>query len=254
MRALITGATSGIGKAFALLLSQRGFDLILASRNTAKMRKLQKLLPTHVDIVTVDLTKEADCYRLYETVKNMPIDLVINNAGMGAVGQFAEIPLEKELDMLNLNVRAVHILTKLFLQDFVRRDYGYILNVASSAGFIAGPLMASYYAGKNYVLRLTQAVAEELRQEGSRVRVSALCPGPVDTDFNRNANAKSAVKGISPKKAAAAGLKGVFAGKTVILPDGGTYATRLMQRILPEKCLLPLTYAIQKRKEDEHGT
>jgi len=254
MRALITGATSGIGKAFALLLSQRGFALILASRNTAKMRKLQKILPTHVDIVTVDLTKEADCYHLYETVKDMPIDLVINNAGMGAVGQFAEIPLEKELDMLNLNIRAVHILTKLFLQDFVRRDYGYILNVASSAGFIAGPLMASYYAGKNYVLRLTQAVAEELRQEGSRVMVSALCPGPVDTDFNRNANAKSAVKGISPKKAAAAGLKGVFAGKTVILPDGGTYATRLMQRILPEKCLLPLTYAIQKRKEDEHGT
>ena len=246
MRALITGATSGIGKAFALLLSQRGFDLILASRNTAKMRKLQKILPTHVDIVTVDLTKEADCYHLYETVKDTPIDLVINNAGMGAVGQFAEIPLEKELDMLNLNVRAVHILTKLFLQDFVRRDYGYILNVASSAGFTAGPLMASYYAGKNYVLRLTQAVAEELRQEGSRVRVS----GPVDTDFNRNANAKSTVKGISPKKAAAAGLKGVFAGKTVILPDGGTYATRLMQRLLPEKCLLPLTYAIQKRKED----
>ena len=245
MRALITGATSGIGKAFALLLSQRGFDLILASRNTAKMRKLQKILPTHVDIVTVDLTKEADCYHLYETVKDTPIDLVINNAGMGAVGQFAEIPLEKELDMLNLNVRAVHILTKLFLQDFVRRDYGYILNVASSAGFTA-----SYYAGKNYVLRLTQAVAEELRQEGSRVRVSALCPGPVDTDFNRNANAKSAAKGISPKKAAAAGLKGVFAGKTVILPDGGTYATRLMQRLLPEKCLLPLTYAIQKRKED----
>ena len=136
------------------------------------------------------------------------------------------------------------------MQDFVRRDYGYILNVASSAGFTAGPLMASYYAGKNYVLRLTQAVAEELRQEGSWVRVSALCPGPVDTDFNRNANAKSAVKGISPKKAAAAGLKGVFAGKTVILPDGGTYATRLMQRLLPEKCLLPLTYAIQKRKED----
>ena len=133
MRALITGATSGIGKAFALLLSQRGFDLILASRNTAKMRKLQKLLPTHVDIVTVDLTKEADCYHLYETVKDMPIDLVINNAGMGAVGQFAEIPLEKELDMLNLNVRAVHILTKLFLRDFVRRDYGCLLYTSDAA-------------------------------------------------------------------------------------------------------------------------
>lgn len=249
MRALITGATGGMGRAFALLLSQRGFDLVLASRNTAKMRKLQKILPTHVDIITVDLTKEADCYGLYEAVRHMPMDLVINNAGIGAVGQFAELSLEREMDMLNLNVRAVHILTKLFVEDFVRRDYGYILNVASSAGFTAGPLMASYYAGKNYVLRLSQAVAEELRQADSRVRVSALCPGPVDTDFNRNANAKSAVKGISPKKAAAAGLKGVFAGKTVILPDGGTYATRLMQRLLPENVLLPLTYAIQKRKE-----
>lgn len=249
MRALITGATGGMGRAFALLLSQRGFDLILASRNTAKMKKLQKILPTHVDIVTVDLTKEADCYHLYEAVKDMPIDLVINNAGIGVVGQFAETSLEREMDMLNLNVRGVHILTKLFARDFVRRDYGYILNVASSAGFTAGPLMASYYAGKNYVLRLSQAVAEELEQAGSRVRVSALCPGPVDTDFNRNAHAKSAVKGISPRKAAAAGLKGVFAGKKVILPDRGTYATRLAQRLLPDNILLSLTYAIQKRKE-----
>lgn len=249
MRALITGATSGIGKAFALLLSQRGFDLILASRNTAKMEKLQKILPTHVDIVTVDLTKAADCYRLYEAVKDMPVDLVINNAGMGVVGQFAKTSLEREMDMLHLNVRAVHILTKLFVEDFVRRDYGYILNVASSAGFTAGPLMASYYAGKSYVLRLSQAVAEELEQAGSRVRVSVLCPGPVDTDFNRNAQAKSAVRGISPRKAASAGLKGVFAGKRVILPDGGTYATRLAQRLLPERVLLSLTYAIQKRKE-----
>ena len=133
MRALITGATGGIGREFACLLSHRGFDLILASRDTAKMQRLRRLLPTQVDIITVDLSKEADCQRLYAFAKTKSIDLVIHNAGFGAWGRFTDIPLQTELDMLNVNVRAVHMLTKWFLQDFVQRDYGYILNVASLA-------------------------------------------------------------------------------------------------------------------------
>lgn len=246
--ALITGATSGIGYAFAKLLSAKGFDLILASRNTKKMRILQQKLPTNVQIVTVDLSKEADCYRLYDTVREQNIDVLINNAGFGVYGAFSQTPLEEELNMLALNVRAVHILTKLFLQDFTKRDYGYILNVASSAGFVAGPLMASYYAGKNYVLRLTEGIAQELKASGSHVRVSALCPGPVDTAFHKRANVNQAIKGISPQCAAVEGLRGLFAGKIIILPDFQTKITRLGQRFLPESLLLWVTYHIQKAK------
>lgn len=249
MHALITGATGGIGREFACLLSHRGFDLILASRDTAKMQRLRRLLPTQVDIITVDLSKEADCQRLYAFAKTKSIDLVIHNAGFGAWGRFTDIPLQTELDMLNVNVRAVHMLTKWFLQDFVQRDYGYILNVASSAGFLAGPLMASYYAGKNYILRLTEAIDMELRQTGSRVRVCALCPGPVDTPFHDRAQIRQAVRGLSPRQVAKAGLDGVFGKKTIVLPGITTKTAHLFQRFLPEEMLLRINYAIQKRKE-----
>ncbi len=248
MLALITGATGGIGCAFARLLAAQGYDLILASRNTKKMRAMQHRLPTKVQIVTVDLSKEADCHRLYDMVQAQKIDLLINNAGFGVYGAFSDTALEEELNMLAVNVQAVHILTKLFLQDFIQRDYGYILNVASSAGFLAGPLMASYYAGKSYVLRLTEGIAQELKESGSRVRVAALCPGPVNTAFHQRANIHQAIKGISPQCAAVEGLRGLFAGKTIILPDLQTKAARFGQRFLPERMLLWVLYRIQKAK------
>lgn len=248
MRALITGATSGIGLAFAQILAKQGFSLILASRNTEKMKQLQKKLPTQVEIMTVDLSSVSDCYRLHNAMQGKQIDIVINNAGFGVYGDFTKTDLSQELNMLDLNVRAVHILTKLFLQDFVQRDYGYILNVASSAGFFAGPLMASYYAGKNYVLRLTEAIHQELQQTGSRVQIAALCPGPVETAFYARAH-HAPLHGISAKQAALAGLKGIFSGKCIILPDTATKAIYVLQRFLPEAMLLHLTYTIQKRKE-----
>ena len=108
---------------------------------------------------------------------------MLNNAGFGAFGEFNSTSLEKELDMINVNIKAVHILTKLFLKDFIKKDKGYILNVASIAAFQAGPLMATYYSSKAYVLRLTLSIYEELRRLKSNVKVSVLCPGPVDTNF-----------------------------------------------------------------------
>lgn len=248
MRALITGATGGMGQAFACLLAKQGVDLVLTGRNVAKLKQMQKQLHTDVQIIPADLSSPKACYALYETLRKQNIDIVINNAGVGVVGMFWETGLKQELDMLALNVTAVHILTKLFLRDFRKRNHGYILNVSSSAGFGAGPCMASYYAGKSYVLRLTQAIAEELRQQESKVKVAVLCAGPVDTDFNRNANAVSAVKGISPKKAAKEGLKGLFRGKTVILPDKGTKLVYVMQKYLPMRMVTTCNYHIQKRK------
>ena len=248
MKALITGATSGIGREMALELSKKGWSLILASRDMKKMQQLKKRLPVPVQIISVDLSKKEDCFRLYEMAQSEKIDLLINNAGFGALGEFSEIPLETQLAMLDLNVRAVHILTYLFLKDFQQRDYGYILNVASSAGFLAGPLMTSYYATKNYVLRMTEGIYEELRQRGSHVHISALCPASIQTGFQKRAGVKQSMKGISPKKAAKAGIDGVLQGRGIILPDIVTKAAYLGQRFVSERRLLQITYGIQVKK------
>ena len=128
MKALITGASSGIGRDMALLLSKKGYDLIIASRNTQKMEQVQKRLSTHVEIITVDLSNTEDCYKLYNIVKQQDIDVVINNAGFGAFGNFWDIPLQKELNMIDLNIKAVHILTKLFVDYFRQKNKGYIMN------------------------------------------------------------------------------------------------------------------------------
>lgn len=248
MKALITGATSGIGRDMAALLAKQGIDLIIASRDTKKMKQIARRLPVNVRIVTVDLSKEADCYYLYEEVKNENIDILINNAGFGAFGYSWEVPLETELNMLDLNVRAVHILTKLFLQDFMEKDSGYILNVASSAGFLAGPLMSTYYATKSYVLRFTEAIHEELRRTGSHVKISALCPGHVETGFDKRANVRHSIGGVSSGKVAKAGIDGMFRGKVVILPGILMKLAYIGEKCLSEPLMLKAAYHAQSKK------
>jgi len=248
MKALITGATSGIGRDMAVLLAKRGIDLIIASRDTKKMEQLARRLPVSVRIVTVDLSQEADCFRLYETVKGENIDILINNAGFGAFGPSWEVPLETELNMIDLNIRAVHILTKLFLQDFLERDSGYILNVASSAGFLAGPLMSTYYATKSYVLRFTEAIHEELCQSGSNVKITALCPGHVETGFDKRANVRHSIGGVSSRKVAKAGIEGMFRGKVVILPGILMKLTYVGEKCLTEPLMLKAAYHAQSKK------
>ena len=249
MKALITGATSGIGRDMAIVLAKMGAELIIASRDTAKMRQMQKRLPVPVRIITVDLSREADCYALYEQVRQEEIDILINNAGFGAFGRFWEIPLETELNMIDLNMRAVHILTKLFLADFRRRDSGYILNVASSAGFLAGPLMAAYYGTKAYVLRLTEAIHEELRQEGSHVHITALCPGHVETNFDKRANVRRSIGGVSSQTVAKCGIAAMFRGDVVVLPGVLMKLTYFGEKFLTEGLMLKAAYHAQKKKE-----
>lgn len=248
MKALITGATSGIGRDFAVLLSQKGYDLIIASRNTKKMKQIQKKLPTDVQIITVDLSCEKDCYKLYDIVKEQEIDIVINNAGFGAFGQFWDIPLQKELNMIDLNIKAVHILTKLFVQYFRQKDKGYIMNVSSSAAFLAGPLMATYYATKSYVFRFTEAVYKELQKQNSNIKISVLCPGPVDTAFNERANVSFSLKGMKSKTVAKYALKKMFEGKMLIIPGITMKITHIGERFLPEKLLLSCAYHFQNKK------
>ena len=161
MKALITGASSGLGRDMARYLASLDWDLVLVARRTERLEKLQKELKTSVEIISLDLGIEENCYKLYEMTKDKGIDLLINNAGFGLFGLTTETSLTRELEMIDVNIKCTHILTKLFLKDFIKRDSGYILNVASSAGFLAGPRLNTYYASKNYVLKLTMAIYED---------------------------------------------------------------------------------------------
>lgn len=250
MKALVTGASSGIGREMANLLAQNGYDLILVSRNRDELFKLKTELPVKSEIYPMDLSEPRSCYELYELVKGDNIEVLINNAGYGIFGNFTETNLENELNMIDLNIKAVHILTKLFLKDFEKRKRGYILNVASSAGLLpAGPLLSSYYASKSYIVNLTRAIQKELRIQKSPVKISVLCPGPVDTGFNRRAGVSFAMKGLKSSYVAEYALNELFSGKKVIIPG---FKMRLMtkfSRLLPTSILIDICYRFQKSKD-----
>lgn len=218
MKAVITGATSGIGRDIATLLAKNGWELVLTGRNEKELIRLKNTLPTNIEIIALDLAEKEAPFVLYRFCRGMDIDLLVNNAGFGKYGKFSETNLKDELDMISVNVRAVHILMKLFLCDFRRKNRGRILNVASSAGFLTGPNMSAYYATKNYVVRLSLAVAEELRQERSKVTVSVLCPGPVDTNFNKRAGASFLIMGMKSDEVAQYAIEKTLDGKWLIVP------------------------------------
>jgi len=248
MKALITGASSGIGRDMARILSEQGWDLILVARRKDKLEQLKKQLKTDVKIITMDVSSTFNCTKLYNRVKDEDIDLLINNAGFGKFGEFNNIKLDEELDMIDVNIKAVHILTKLFLNDFVEKDKGYILNVASSAAFQSGPLMATYYSTKAYVLHLSEAIYEELRKNKSNVSISVLCPGPVRTEFNKVAKVKFNLKSLESYDVAEYALKKTFKKKLVIIPGIGIKLGTFANRLLPRKLMLRIIYKIQQKK------
>lgn len=248
MKALITGATSGIGLDMAQKLSIMGYELILVGRNTDKISEND--FNTNVKIINLDLSKIENCYKLYEETKNEDIDVFINNAGFGVFGNFTETSLDKELEMINTNVTAVHVLMKLFLQDMVKKNKGYILNTASAAAFTYGPLMSTYYATKSYVYKLTLSIYEELKRKNSNVVVSCLTPGPVDTNFNNAANVTFSVKSLKSDYVADYALKKMFKKKLLIVPGIQMKLARVFVNLIPVKLALKLSYGIQKRKKN----
>lgn len=251
-KALITGASSGIGREIAIKLSDEGYDIILAARRTDRLLEVSKELHKPAQIITIDLSKEENCYSLYDKCKDCDIEIVVNNAGFGTFGKFLETDLSKELEMVDLNVRAVHILTKLFLKDFCEKNSGRILNVASAAGFMpAGPLLSTYYATKAYVLNLTRGIAKELKKSGSDVTVSALCPGPVKTEFDSVAGVSFQGVGMNAEKVAEIAVGGMLKGKTVIVPGVFMKIGRVLAKILPDSVLSAFAYKFQKAKEDK---
>ena len=248
MKALVTGASSGIGKEIAYYLASLGIDLIIVARNKVDLEKIKKDVNVNVKIITMDLIIQENVFKLYDMVKKDDIDILINNAGFGLFGTFDETDLSRELEMIDLNVTTYHILTKLFLIDFLKKETGYILNVCSSAGFMAGPRLSTYYATKNYITKLTLAINEELRQKKSNVSISALCPGPVNTNFNKVAHGEFAINEISPKYVAKLGIDKMFKKKMLIVPTFKMKLTLFFSRFAPLRLQLIIAYHIQGKK------
>lgn len=248
MKALITGASSGIGKDMARYLSSLGYDLILVARRKTYLENLKKELSTNVKIIPYDLAVQDNLDNLWNEVKDEDIDLLVNNAGFGLFGEFDKTDLDREFEMIDVNIKALHYLTKKFLIKFKKEDKGKILNVASSAGFMAGPKLSTYYASKNYVLRLSEAIYEELKVAKSNVHISCLCPGPVDTEFNKVAHGEFHTKSLTSEYVAKYAINLTLKNKLYIIPSFRMKAAIFLTRLVPRKLLLKITYLIQDRK------
>ncbi len=247
MKALVTGASSGIGRDMARYLSSLGYDLVIVARRENLLEELKKDLKTKVEIEVLDVSKEENCKELFE--KHKDIDLLINNAGFGLFGEFTEIDLDKEISLIDTNIKATHILTKLYAKSMKKKNKGKILNVASIAGFMTGPLMSAYYASKNYVVELSSGINKELKKAKSNVRISILCPGPVDTNFNNVAGVRFSVKSLSSEYVAKYAIDKTLKGKEIIIPGIGIKILYGLNKLSPRFISTELAYHTQKSKK-----
>ena len=254
MKALITGASSGIGRDMAIVLSEMGYDIIAVARRKELLENLKSELKTDVEVLCCDVTDIEQCKKLADRASE--VDVFINNAGFGVFGSFDTTDLDSELKMIDTNVKAVHILTKLFAIKFKERGSGYILNVASLASFFPGPLFSCYYASKAFVLRISQAIAEELRRDKSRVKISVLCPGPINTEFGEVAKVSFGTGDekigkfvvMSSRYVANYAIKKMFAGKKVIIPNPIMKTVAFLRRIIPDSIIARAVYFVQSKK------
>lgn len=251
MIALVTGASSGIGRDIAKELAKKGYDIIAVARNKEALENLKKEIDNvKVDIQILDVTNREGCIQLHdEMIKKYGfVDIVVNNAGFGTCGKFVDTDLNKEIKMIDTNITALHMLTKLFLIDMVKEDKGYIMNVASIAGFMPGPLMATYYSSKAYVVRLTQSIRQELFMMKSHVKISALCPGPVKTNFDKVADVQFSLKEVNSQWVARYAVSKMFKNKILIFPGVKIWLARIGAKIMPDQFMAFICYFMQKRK------
>ena len=244
--ALITGASDGIGKDMAIILSNMGYNIIVVARNKQKMEQAFKNIK-NCTIISMDLSIIENCYKLYNQAKD--IDILINNAGYGVFGEFLNTNLDDELNMIDLNIKSLHILTKLFLKNMVNKDRGYILNVGSIGSFFASPLLSSYYGSKAYVLNLSLAIKEELKKQKSNVYIGTFCPATINTNFHKKAGVKGNVKGLDSYKASKYAIDKMFKKKAIIIPS---YAKVLpfFVDIMPRILITKLAYKMQIKKQE----
>lgn len=248
MKALVTGASSGIGRDMARYLSSKGYDLILVGRNNQKLLELKGELKTESRILNADLSKKENVFALYDEIKDEDIDMLINDAGFGVYGEFWKTDLDKETDLIGTNVIALHILMKLVLKKMKEKDKGYILNVSSLASFSPGPLMATYYASKAYVTYISRAVSKELKKAKSNIVVSVLCPGPVATNFNNVAGVNFSMKPLSSEYVAKYAIDNLLKGKRTIIPGTVNKWLHFLSKISPSSLSMETVYHNQTRK------
>ncbi len=254
---LITGATSGIGFEFVKLFSHKKYDLVLVARNESRLyeikRVIEKNTKNRVYVIVKDLTLEGAAREVYDyvTKNNIGIDVLINNAGFGDYGVFAESDIERLSDMISLNVKALTELTYYFVKPMIARGSGKILNLGSIASFMPGPLMAVYYASKAYVLSFTEALSVELK--GTGVSITALCPGPTDTGFEENANLTTTglfqkFKTTTPRKVARDGYRALMLKQTFTVPGIMNKLVTVLSKLSPKWITKKAVYEMQKIK------
>jgi uncharacterized protein len=253
--ALITGASGGIGYELALLFARDGFDCILVARSHDQLNALAARMESEFRVKTLvlpkDLSKASAVDEIYEevTAASMPVDVLVNNAGFPVYGLFTETDLDTELQMLQVNVVALTQLTKLFLRGMIERRYGRILNLASTAAFEPGPLMAVYYASKAYVLNFSEALANELH--GTGVTVTTLAPGPTRTGFQKRGRLEDSrlVQGNigDAPSVALAGYRGLMAGKTLVIPGFSNKLIPWIVRVSPRGVVTRVVRRMQER-------
>jgi uncharacterized protein len=255
--ALITGPSSGIGVDLARLFAADGHDVILVARSKDKLRaiadELQQRYNVAAHVIPADLSRAEAPQELFESVhtKGLTVDFLVNNAGLGVAGPFVETDLQRELEIIQVNVTALMVLTKLFLKPMLERNRGRILNVASTAAFQPGPLMAVYYASKAFVLSFSEALAEELRK--TQVTVTALCPGPTATGFAANAELINSrlfnfKKPATPEYVAKVGYNAMKRGRRVVVAGAMNKLLAQSVRISPRKLVTKVTRTLQENR------
>ena len=256
---LITGASGGIGLELARVFAARGHSLILTARSGGKLGKLknelEKSYSIRAEVAITDLAQPGSAVKLCEEIhrRGFEVEGLVNNAGFGLYGHFVSLSLEEQTQMIQLNIISLTELTRIFLPAMIQQKKGHILNVASTAAFQAGPLMAVYYATKAYVLYFSEAIANEL--QGTGVKVSALCPGPTISDFQSRASMNmkiplfKAARIMDAASVARVGYNGLMKNKRVILPGLMNKISSLGARFFPREFLTSLVRRLQEGKD-----
>jgi uncharacterized protein len=254
--ALITGASEGIGKELAYLFAKDGHDLLLVARNIDKLNRIATEIEERyrrtIHIMAKDLSQPDVPRQIRDTCSSLglQIDYLVNNAGFGLYGKFADQPLDVLINMIEVNIKSLTALTHYFLPDLLSKKSGGILNVGSIASFMPGPLMAVYYASKAYVLSFSEALAHELKESG--IKVTALCPGPVKTRFAMRAKMRPSK--LTEKNAldaftvAKAGYDGLLQGKSIVVPGAGFRTLLFGTRFLPRNWIASSIMRIQEER------